>query len=90
MEPKVMLFDEPTSALDPEMIKEVLDVMVELAAEGMTMVVVTHEMGFARSAARRVVFMDEGAVVEVAPPEQFFSDPSTDRARDFLSKILAH
>ena len=90
MEPKVMLFDEPTSALDPEMIKEVLDVMVELASEGMTMVVVTHEMGFARSAARRVVFMDDGAIVEVAPPEQFFSDPSTDRARDFLSKILAH
>ena len=90
MEPKVMLFDEPTSALDPEMIKEVLDVMVELAAEGMTMVVVTHEMGFARSAARRVVFMDEGAIVEVAPPEQFFSAPSSGRARDFLSKILAH
>ena len=90
MDPKVMLFDEPTSALDPEMIKEVLDVMVELAAEGMTMVVVTHEMGFARSAARRVVFMDEGAIVEVAPPEQFFSAPSSDRARDFLSKILAH
>jgi len=90
MDPKVMLFDEPTSALDPEMIKEVLDVMVELAADGMTMVVVTHEMGFARSAARRVVFMDEGAIVEVAPPEQFFSDPSSGRARDFLSKILAH
>ena len=90
MHPKVMLFDEPTSALDPEMIKEVLDVMVELAAEGMTMVVVTHEMGFARSAARRVVFMDEGAIVEVAPPEQFFSAPSSGRAQDFLSKILAH
>jgi len=90
MQPKVMLFDEPTSALDPEMIKEVLDVMVELAAEGMTMVVVTHEMGFARSAARRVVFMDEGAIVEVAPPERFFSEPESDRARDFLSKILAH
>ena len=90
MDPKVMLFDEPTSALDPEMIKEVLDVMVELAADGMTMVVVTHEMGFARSAARRVVFMDEGAIVEVAPPEQFFSAPSSGRARDFLSKILAH
>ncbi|MDQ3385484.1 MAG: amino acid ABC transporter ATP-binding protein [Actinomycetota bacterium] len=90
MDPKVMLFDEPTSALDPEMIKEVLDVMVELAAEGMTMIVVTHEMGFARSAAQRVVFMDEGAVVEVAPPEQFFSAPSSGRARDFLSKILAH
>ena len=90
MDPKVMLFDEPTSALDPEMIKEVLDVMVELAADGMTMVVVTHEMGFARSAARRVVFMDRGAVVEVAPPERFFSAPESDRARDFLSKILAH
>ena len=90
MQPKVMLFDEPTSALDPEMIKEVLDVMVELASEGMTMVVVTHEMGFARSAARRVVFMDEGAIVEVAPPERFFSEPESDRARDFLSKILAH
>ena len=90
MDPKVMLFDEPTSALDPEMIKEVLDVMVELAADGMTMIVVTHEMGFARSAARRVVFMDEGAIVEVAPPEQFFSAPSSGRARDFLSKILAH
>ena len=90
MEPKLMLFDEPTSALDPEMIKEVLDVMVELAADGTTMVVVTHEMGFARSAARRVVFMDEGRVVEVAPPEQFFSAPASERARDFLSKILAH
>jgi glutamate transport system ATP-binding protein len=90
MEPKLMLFDEPTSALDPEMIKEVLDVMLELAAEGTTMLVVSHEMGFARSAARRVVFMDEGAVVEVAPPSQFFSAPQTDRARDFLSKILIH
>ncbi len=90
MDPKVMLFDEPTSALDPEMIKEVLDVMVELAAEGMTMVVVTHEMGFARSAARRVVFMDEGRIVEVAPPETFFNAPSSERAQDFLSKILAH
>jgi glutamate transport system ATP-binding protein len=91
MEPKVMLFDEPTSALDPEMIKEVLDVMVELATEeGTTMVVVTHEMGFARSAAQRVVFMDEGRILEVAPPEQFFGTPETDRARDFLSKILAH
>ena len=90
MEPKVMLFDEPTSALDPEMIKEVLDVMVELAAEGTTMVVVTHEMGFARSAARRVVFMDEGRIVEVAPPEQFFSAPKSERLRDFLGKILAH
>ena len=90
MDPKVMLFDEPTSALDPEMIKEVLDVMLELAAEGTTMIVVTHEMGFARSAAKRVVFMDEGAVVEEAPPERFFSAPATERARDFLSKILAH
>ena len=90
MHPKLMLFDEPTSALDPEMIKEVLDVMIELAAEGTTMIVVTHEMGFARSAARRVVFMDEGRVVEVAPPDQFFSAPESERARNFLSKILAH
>jgi glutamate transport system ATP-binding protein len=90
MEPKLMLFDEPTSALDPEMIQEVLEVMLELAAEGTTMVVVTHEMGFARSAARRVVFMDEGRVVETAPPNEFFSNPTTDRARDFLSKILSH
>ena len=90
MEPKLMLFDEPTSALDPEMIKEVLDVMQELAAEGTTMLVVSHEMGFARSAAHRVVFMDEGAIVESASPEQFFSAPETDRARDFLSKILVH
>jgi len=90
MGPKLMLFDEPTSALDPEMIKEVLDVMVGLASEGTTMVVVTHEMGFARSAARRVVFMDEGRIVEVAPPEQFFSAPASARAKDFLSKILAH
>jgi glutamate transport system ATP-binding protein len=91
MDPKVMLFDEPTSALDPEMIKEVLDVMLELAHEdGTTMLVVTHEMGFARSAARRVVFMDEGAIVEVAPPESFFSSPKSERAREFLSKILAH
>ena len=90
MDPKLMLFDEPTSALDPEMIKEVLDVMLELAAEGTTMVVVSHEMGFARSAARRVAFMDGGRIVEVAPPEQFFSQPSTDRAKEFLSKVLAH
>jgi glutamate transport system ATP-binding protein len=90
MDPKVMLFDEPTSALDPEMITEVLDVMRELAAEGMTMIVVSHEMGFARSAATRVVFMDDGAVVEQATPGQFFSTPATDRARDFLSKVLAH
>ena len=90
MDPKVMLFDEPTSALDPEMISEVLDVMLELAAEGTTMVVVSHEMGFARSAAKRVVFMDQGRVVEVAPPDQFFTNPGTDRARDFLAKVLAH
>ena len=90
MEPKLMLFDEPTSALDPEMIKEVLDVMIELAKEGTTMIVVTHEMGFARSAARRVVFMDGGRIVETAEPGSFFSSPSSDRAREFLSKILAH
>ena len=90
MEPKLMLFDEPTSALDPEMIKEVLDVMVELATEGTTMVVVTHEMGFARSAAQRVAFMDGGRIVEIATPQRFFDDPETDRAKDFLSKILAH
>jgi glutamate transport system ATP-binding protein len=90
MEPKIMLFDEPTSALDPEMIKEVLDVMGELAKEGTTMLVVSHEMGFARSAARRVVFMDDGAIVEVAPPEQFFTAPKSARAKDFLSKILVH
>ena len=90
MDPKVMLFDEPTSALDPEMINEVLDVMTSLAKEGMTMVVVTHEMGFARRAANRVVFMDEGAIVEQATPEEFFSAPKTDRAKDFLSKILSH
>jgi len=90
MEPKVMLFDEPTSALDPEMINEVLDVMTALAAEGMTMVVVTHEMGFARRAADRVVFMDAGAVVEEADPETFFTAPRSERARDFLSKILTH
>ncbi len=91
MDPKVLLFDEPTSALDPEMIKEVLDVMPELAEEdGTTMIVVTHEMGFARSAARRVVFMDEGRIVEVSSPQTFFTEPESDRARDFLSKILAH
>jgi glutamate transport system ATP-binding protein len=90
MEPKLMLFDEPTSALDPEMIKEVLDVMLELAAEGTTMLVVSHELGFARSAARRVAFMDHGRIVEVAPPDQFFDHPETERARDFLSKVLAH
>src|SRR5919198_5692751 len=86
MGPQLMLFDEPTSALDPEMIKEVLDVMLELAAEGTTMVVVSHEMGFARSAARRVAFMDGGRIVEVAPPDTFFDHPETDRARNFLSK----
>ena len=90
MDPKLMLFDEPTSALDPEMISEVLEVMLELAAEGTTMVVVSHEMGFARSAARRVVFMDAGRILEAAPPDVFFSEPRTARARDFLSKILAH
>ncbi len=90
MDPKVLLFDEPTSALDPEMINEVLDVMAGLAREGMTMIVVTHEMGFARSAAQRVVFMADGAVVEVAPPAEFFTRPRSDRARDFLSKILSH
>ncbi len=90
MEPTLMLFDEPTSALDPEMISEVLDVMIGLAADGTTMIVVTHEMGFARKAAHRVVFMDEGRIVETAAPDQFFSAPETDRARDFLSKILAH
>jgi general L-amino acid transport system ATP-binding protein len=90
MKPKVMLFDEPTSALDPEMIKEVLDVMVELAQEGMTMLVVTHEMGFARTVADRVVFMDQGEIVESAPPQTFFEAPKTDRARLFLSQILGH
>ncbi|MGW1116715.1 amino acid ABC transporter ATP-binding protein, partial [Streptomyces tanashiensis] len=88
--PKVMLFDEPTSALDPEMINEVLEVMQQLARDGMTMVVVTHEMGFARSAANRVVFMADGKIVEQATPEEFFSNPRSDRARDFLSKILHH
>ena len=90
MKPKVMLFDEPTSALDPEMINEVLDVMVALAKDGMTMVVVTHEMGFARRAAHRVVFMDGGQIVEEAPPDRFFTSPQSDRAKDFLSKILTH
>ncbi len=90
MQPKVMLFDEPTSALDPEMINEVLDVMVQLASEGMTMVVVTHEMGFARKAADRVAFMSDGQILEQASPEEFFSHPKTDRAKDFLSKILTH
>jgi glutamate transport system ATP-binding protein len=90
MDPKVMLFDEPTSALDPEMIKEVLDVMVDLAQQGMTMIVVTHEMGFARTAADRVVFMADGAIVEENTPEEFFTNPSSDRAKDFLGKILKH
>ena len=90
MDPKVMLFDEPTSALDPEMISEVLDVMVGLARDGMTMVVVTHEMGFARKAANRVVFMDGGRIVETADPETFFTHPESDRAKNFLSKILNH
>jgi glutamate transport system ATP-binding protein len=90
MEPKVMLFDEPTSALDPEMIKEVLDVMVDLAQRGMTMVVVTHEMGFARTAAHRVVFMADGAILEENTPEEFFTHPRSDRAKDFLGKILKH
>jgi glutamate transport system ATP-binding protein len=90
MEPKVMLFDEPTSALDPEMIKEVLDVMVDLAEGGMTMVVVTHEMGFARTAANRVVFMADGRIVEESSPEEFFTNPQSDRAQDFLGKILKH
>jgi glutamate transport system ATP-binding protein len=90
MEPKAMLFDEPTSALDPEMIKEVLDVMVDLAERGMTMIVVTHEMGFARTAANRVVFMSDGAIVEENTPEEFFTNPQSDRAKDFLGKILKH
>ena len=90
MGPKIMLFDEPTSALDPEMITEVLDVIRDLAAEGMTMLVVTHEMGFARSVADRVVFMDAGQIVESGAPDDFFSAPATDRARDFLSKVLSH
>ncbi|MBD8079232.1 amino acid ABC transporter ATP-binding protein [Cellulosimicrobium arenosum] len=90
MQPKVMLFDEPTSALDPEMINEVLDVMVALAKEGMTMIVVTHEMGFARKAANRVVFMSDGQIVEEAHPEEFFTAPRSERAKDFLSKILTH
>jgi ABC-type polar amino acid transport system ATPase subunit len=90
MQPKIMLFDEPTSALDPEMINEVLDVMTDLAKEGMTMLVVTHEMGFARRVAHRVVFMDFGRVVEVQRPEAFFAAPQSERAKEFLSKILSH
>ena len=89
-DPKIMLFDEPTSSLDPEMIKEVLDVMIELAEEGMTMICVTHEMAFARRVANRVIFMDEGRIVEQAPPEEFFENPQTDRARMFLSQVLRH
>ena len=90
MDPQLILFDEPTSALDPEMISEVLDVMVGLAETGMTMIVVTHEMGFARKASHRVVFMDEGAIVERATPQDFFDHPRSERAKDFLSKILSH
>ena len=90
MRPKIMLFDEPTSALDPEMVQEVLDVMTTLAREGMTMLVVTHEMGFARRAANRVVFMDGGEIVEDSVPDQFFTAPRSDRAKDFLGKILTH
>jgi polar amino acid transport system ATP-binding protein len=90
MRPKIMLFDEPTSALDPEMINEVLDVMRDLAHEGMTMIVVTHEMGFAREVAHRVVFMDDGKIIEVAPPEDFFNNPQTARGKLFLSSILKH
>ncbi len=90
MNPKVILFDEPTSALDPEMVNEVLDVMVDLAKQGMTMIVVTHEMGFARKAANRVVFMADGQIVEQADPESFFTNPQSGRAKDFLSKILTH
>jgi len=90
MQPKAMLFDEPTSALDPEMVGEVLDVMTSLAADGMTMIVVTHEMGFARHAAKRVVFMADGELVEQAAPAEFFGNPNSERARDFLSKVLQH
>jgi glutamate transport system ATP-binding protein len=90
MKPKVMLFDEPTSALDPEMVNEVLDVMTALARDGMTMAVVTHEMGFARKAANRVVFMADGQIVEQSDPDSFFDNPQSDRAKDFLSKILSH
>jgi general L-amino acid transport system ATP-binding protein len=90
MRPQIMLFDEPTSALDPEMIKEVLDVMVELAKQGMTMMVVTHEMGFARGVADLMVFMDQGEIVEQAPPSEFFARPRSDRTKLFLSQILSH
>lgn len=90
MSPEIMLFDEPTSALDPEMIGEVLDVMVSLASEGITMCVVTHEMGFAKKVADRVLFMDEGKIIEMGKPKDFFDNPQTDRAADFISKILTH
>src|SRR5262245_53818849 len=90
MQPQIMLFDEPTSALDPEMISEVLDVMVTLASEGMTMICVTHEMGFARRVADRVVFMDQGEIVEEAPPETFFTSSQNERTRQFLSQVLQH
>jgi general L-amino acid transport system ATP-binding protein len=90
LRPKIMLFDEPTSALDPEMIKEVLDVMIEMAEQGITMVCVTHEMGFAKAVADRVIFMDEGQIVEQNTPEAFFNNPQSERSRDFLSKILGH
>ncbi len=88
MNPKIMLFDEPTSALDPEMIKEVLDVMVDLAESGMTMIVITHEMGFAKTVAHRIIFMDEGEIIEQNEPEQFFNNPQSDRTMLFLSQIL--
>ena len=90
LKPKIMLFDEPTSALDPEMIQEVLDVMVELAGQGITMLCVTHEMAFAKAVANRVIFMDQGQIVEQAPPQEFFDHPKSDRTKDFLSKILSH
>ena len=90
MKPKIMLFDEPTSALDPEMIAEVLDTMIGLAEDGMTMIVVTHEMGFARQVANRVIFMDEGQIVEQNEPEEFFNNPKSDRTKLFLSQILGH
>ena len=90
MQPEILLFDEPTSALDPEMIAEVLDVMVSLAGEGMTMICVTHEMGFARKVADRVIFMDKGEIVEEAPPEQFFTAPQSDRSKLFLAQVLGH
>ena len=90
MQPEILLFDEPTSALDPEMIGEVLDVMVTLAAEGITMICVTHEMGFARRVADRVIFMDRGEIVEMAPPEEFFGAPKNERSRQFLAQVVGH